>query len=262
MKVAYLLGSLNRGGTETLFLDIFNNSDKAEFEFIGIHRKDGPYKEEFYASKSYFTKCRLRGMRVFSYLYKLRQLLIQNKVDIVHTQQTIDTLVAHIACLWTKIRIVETFHGYDYNSSLFRRFVIRMNMKWCDAICFVSNEEKCYYLDRYGHRYADKSHVVYNGVNFDKIICRTVKSASPKATNAPSLKLGAVGNFVRGREQSTLCKFLHLLDEHGVDFDFYFVGRKDDNEPWRYDDCVSYCVQNGLMDKVHFLGSRNDVPEL
>lgn len=36
MKVAYLLGSLSRGGTETLLLDVFRNADKADFEFIGV----------------------------------------------------------------------------------------------------------------------------------------------------------------------------------------------------------------------------------
>lgn len=39
MKVAYLLGSLNRGGTETLLLDVFRSADKAPFSFVGIHRK-------------------------------------------------------------------------------------------------------------------------------------------------------------------------------------------------------------------------------
>ena len=36
MKVSCLLGSLSRGGTETLLLDVFRNADKADFEFIGV----------------------------------------------------------------------------------------------------------------------------------------------------------------------------------------------------------------------------------
>ena len=262
MKVAYLLGSLSRGGTETLLLDVFRNADKADFEFIGVHRKDGPYKDDFYATKPMFIKCGPKGVRFASYLRRLRNILKQNKIEVVHAQQAIDAVYAHLACMGTGIKVVETFHGYDFEAGRLNRWIVKKSMDWSDAICFVSNEEKRYYLDKYGHRYADKSHVVYNGVNFDKIICRTVKPASPKATNAPKLKLGAVGNFVAVREQMTLCKFLHLLDKKGMDFDFYFVGRKDDNEPWRYDNCVSYCEQNGLMDKVHFMGPRSDVPEL
>jgi hypothetical protein len=43
MKIAYLLGSLNRGGMETLMLDVFKNADKADFDFIGkltVHLKN------------------------------------------------------------------------------------------------------------------------------------------------------------------------------------------------------------------------------
>ena len=67
MKIAYLLGSLSRGGTETLVLDVFKNSDKASYSFIGIHRKDGLLKDEFYASKPNFIKCGPKGFHFISY---------------------------------------------------------------------------------------------------------------------------------------------------------------------------------------------------
>ena len=34
MKVAYLLGSLNRGGLETFMLGAFKNKNKADFDFV------------------------------------------------------------------------------------------------------------------------------------------------------------------------------------------------------------------------------------
>lgn len=262
MKVAYLLGSLSRGGTETLVLDVFKNAEKASFDFIGIHRKDGQLKDEFCATKTAFIKCSPKGFRFISYLCRLRKLLKENDVNIAHAQQFLDAIYAKLACVGTGIKIVETFHGYDFDAGWLNRLMIKLSMMLSDVICFVSEGEMRYYLDRYGKRFGAKSYVVYNGVNFDKIICKTEKSVSHNATDAPKLKLGAVGNFVRGRDQLTLCKFLHLLDKQGVDFDFYFVGRKNDNEPWRYDNCVSYCEQNGLMDKVHFMGPRSNVPEL
>lgn len=190
MKVAYLLGSLSRGGTETLLLDVFRNADKADFEFIGVHRKDGPYKDDFYATKPMFIKCGPKGVRFVSYLRKLRNIIKQNKIEIVHAQQAIDAVYAHLACIRTGIKVVETFHGYDFEVWLRNRWIVKKSMDWSDAICFVSNKEKRYYLDKYGHKYADKCHVVYNGVNFDKIICKTGKSMSPNATDAPKLSLG------------------------------------------------------------------------
>lgn len=59
-----------------------------------------------------------------------------------------------------------------------------------------------------------------------------------------------------------MCQFLKGLNDRGVNFDFYFVGKKSDAEPWRYDNCVQYCQENGLTDCVHFLGGRGDVPQI
>ena len=76
------------------------------------------------------------------------------------------------------------------------------------------------------------------------LVLQKRSSLSPKATS--KLKFGTVGNFVPVREQSSLCRFLKLLKDRGVDFDFFFVGARSEKEPWQYDDCVQYCQNNGL----------------
>lgn len=208
-----------------------------------------------------FIKCGPKDVRFMSYLRKLRNILKQNKIEVVHAQQAIDAVYAHLACMGTGIKVVETFHGYDFEAGRLNRWMIKISMMFSDAICFVSEEEKRYYLEKYGQRFSSKSYVVYNGVNFDKII--QVKDTSTTSNDdLKPLQMGAVGNFVIGRNQFTLCKFLHLLDMEGVEFKFYFVGRRNDKEPWRFDDCVKYCQENGLSDKVEFMGARSDVPEL
>ena len=84
-----------------------------------------------------------------------------------------------------------------------------------------------------------------------------------------------VGNFVSVRSQIIIVKSIHRLQQmkadpiphdpspitHQIPFDFYFIGRRDDKESWRYDECVKYCEDNHLTN-VHFLGSRGDVPSL
>ena len=71
-----------------------------------------------------------------------------------------------------------------------------------------------------------------------------------------------VGNFVSGRSQNIIVKSIHLLRQRGIfDFDFYFIGRRDEQQAWRYDNCVRYCEEHQLTN-VHFLGSRGDVPSL
>ena len=169
MKVAYLLGSLNRGGTETLLLDVFRSADKAPFSFVGIHRKGGAYKEDFYATRPVFLQCAPAHHNIFGYIRQLRRLLQEQQVTIVHAQQYIDALYAKLATRGTNIKVVETFHGYDYGSNRMEQVLIQMSILWSDAVCFVSEAQRRYYLQKYKFHNPAKTHVVYNGIDFSKL---------------------------------------------------------------------------------------------
>lgn len=268
MKIAYLLGSLSRGGTETLLLDVFRTSDKANYDFIGVHRKDGPYKDDFYKTKPLFTQCAPKGKNFLSYLSRLRKLLLKENITIAHAQQFIDAVYAILATIGTDIKVVQTFHGYDFGTKGLNKWLLKWSIKHSDAVCFVSEAQKQYYIKEYNLKCHDKLHVVYNGINFSKLDVEKAplelpvsKSDRPQGEQKP-LKLAMVGNFVRGRAQNSACQFLKKIKDAGAVFDFYFVGKKSDAEPWRYDNCVQYCQENGLSECVHFLGGRGDVPQI
>lgn len=256
IKVAYLLGSLNRGGTETLLLDVFRNADKASFEFIGVHRKGGAYQEEFYAAGPKMVKCAPKRFGLIRYLLRLRQLLKQENVTIVHAQQSIDCVYARLATIGTSIRIVETFHGFDFHAGRFNKWINWISIRMADAVCFVSKTQRDYYIRAYGIKRTDKLHVVYNGIDFGKF---DKKYPEPDfgESGKERLKLCMVGNFVHTRDQMVVIKALEKVDN----FDFYFVGRRDKKEPWRYDECVKYCEEH-RMKNVHFVGGRGDVPAI
>ncbi len=356
MRVAYLLGSLNRGGTETLMLDVCENLQPTDFEAIGVYRKSGVLEKNFLATQIPFyylptTKNKVR------YIWKLRQLLLKHKVTIVHSHQPLDALYGYLACWGTGIKLFLTLHGFDFSASQkLHSFILKRTYR----NIFVSEYVRKYYIRKY--KLDEKRQlVVYNGINFDKIenvslsnpLPTTIKREKitvgkvatsignvPKAIGTPprvvgkdpkaigsipkvvgevpraigtmpkdvgkvstdrktvptdkmgllqdekdfikdkkesvqaekeylqdknnrpkTLKLAMVGNFVLGREQKTVCRFLKLLKDRGIAFDFYFVGKKNEATPYLYDDCVAFCKENKL-EEVHFLGSRNDVPAI
>ncbi len=266
MKVAYLLGSLSRGGTETLVLDVFKRHKDVPYEFIGVHRKGGAYMDDFYSAGPKFIHCR-QDKNIFSYIWRLRKLLLSEKVTICHAQQFIDCIYAKLATIGTGIKVIETFHGYDYGAGSISKKLISLSIKFADKVIFVSKAERDYYVKEYGISDENKVTVVYNGINFDKI-----DNFQPLQQNLPiknrashdnssSVRIAMVGNFVSGRSQNSMCELLNELHNQKVAFDFYFVGRRDENQAWRYDNCVEYCKANGL-DEVHFLGARSDVPAI
>lgn len=269
MKVAFLLGSLHRGGAETLVLDVLKNASKAPFEMIGIHRKNGPYKEEFYAAGPKMIQCAPKRFGYLSYLCRLRKCLLKEKVTIVHAQQSIDGIYARIASLGTGIKVITTFHGHMLADAswLQRKATYWANQK---IIC-VSEYQKHYFEEKWKLPKDNKLHVVYNGIDFGKI--DNVKNERVREIESEEVKLAMVGNFVKGRSQIVVAQALNKLkiedwrleksfeSSRDKKIDFYFIGRRDDSEPERYDECVRYCEEKGLTN-VHFLGGRNDVPSI
>ena len=269
MKIAYLLGSLNRGGTETLLLDVFRNAKKNGLIAIGIYRKSGVLDNEFAESGVTMQKIAFR-LNIVAYLLKLRKTLQVEKVDIVHAQQPIDAFYAYLACLGLKIKLVLTFHGYDFNDKKLGNLILHFIIKKTDANIYVSNTQRQYYQQKY-NLMPDKQQVVYNGISFEKLDITHLMTLSHQTSTglrnelklSPDvLLLGAVGNFNEVRDQMTTCKFLKLLHYQQVDFHFVFVGKRVESSADLYDRCVDYCSENGLIERVSFLGMRNDVPRI
>ena len=218
MKTAFLFGSLNRGGTETLLLDVCRNLGKEDFEAIGVYRKEGILETSFIESGVPFFKL-TPGKNKITYLWKLRTLLHAQKVDIVHAQQPIDALYAKIACLFTNKKIVLTLHGFDSGPEKRKSNRLKFILRSTRANVYVSNYLRDYYVDRYKLQ-PRKQWVVYNGIDTSKIdvtdnmpfLRRELK------TQSNTLLLGMVGNFNEVRDQFTVCRFLDLLNREGGGF--------------------------------------------
>ena len=267
MRTAYLLGSLHRGGKETLLLDIFKNGTKASFEFIGIHRKEGELIGDFYATGQKFIQLTPKFPFDIFYFFKLRKLLKKENIQIAHAQHFLDALYAKIAAFGTKIKIVQTLHGFE-KDNLLLKFIIKKT----DKNFFVSDYQKEIYTKKYNLN-PEKQATVYNGISFEKFDALYHSERSEvfslnnldNVQNNRTLKLGTVGNFNFGRDQMTICRFLKLLNQQNIDFQFVFVGQRielTESLAMLYDNCYNFCKENNLLEKVHFLGSRNDVPAI
>jgi len=264
MRIAYLLGSLNRGGTETLLLDVFRNAHQNGLEAIGVYRKTGTLEQDFLQSGVPLFKLSFQK-NVLGYLFRLRKLFIDKQIELIHAQQPLDALYAWLACMGTGIQIILTLHGYDYNNTKLANKILSFIIKRTSINIFVSDTQREYYQQKYTLK-SQKQRVVYNGISFDKFnipdsILNTNKSLRDELKLAhDTLLLGTVGNFVSVRDQLTLCRFLKKLSDANIKFHFLFVGKRDESNPYLYNDCVDYCQLNGLSELVSFLGSRNDVP--
>lgn len=260
MKVAYTIGSINRGGTETLLLDTFRQWQSAPFEMMLVHRNGGGLKEELYAAgPNCFELAPWRG-RYLSYLLQLRKLFRQQHVDVIHAQYWLDALYARLATIGLHIPIVLTFHGYFLKHG-WMKVLIKIAILCTKKVCFVSETEKKLFISHYGNIIQNRAIVNYNGVDFNKFD-NLVSIPLDIVHSRNVVNLCMVGNFVSGRNQMILIQALELLRERGyINWNMYFIGRIDRNSPWRYQECIDYCNAH-TIENVYFLGGRSDVPAI
>jgi len=259
MKIAYLLGSLNPGGAEKLALTVLDNAKKHDLNFLCIYRHHGKLDNDFFNTGVKMIHLAPRGKYDLFSIIRLKRLLKKECVDIIHVHQVGDAMLAIIATIFSKIKVVYTLHGISYNRGGLLNGV-RFGLKYSSKNIFVSEYQKQFYISDYGlnKSIVSKSCVVYNGIDFDCINENHYRNKNV----GNKIIIGSVGSFVAGRNQLFICRFLDELNKKGVDFEFSFIGGKSIAEPSLFENCVDYCNNNGLADKVHFLGVRNDVPEL
>ena len=254
MKIAFFLGSLNRGGAETLLADIFGRGADLPFEAVCIYRNEGSMSDTFHSTS--IPMLRLRRKRSWlQYGVRLRRLVLKEKVDIVHAQTAFNAMLAIIFLACTGVKVVTTFHGFGFVNAnpLYKRLVFRHSRR----LFFVSNYEREVFMKHGCYGVEERCAVVYNGIDFSKF-----GYAKPPDSDSSVVQACMVGSFGEGRNHLFVCECLNALKEKGVPFHFTFVGAARDSERAIYDNCVDYCHQHGLDDNVTFYGLSNDVPGL
>lgn len=261
MKVAYLIGSLNRGGAETLLLDIFRKCESTPFDMILIHRKGGLYENDFENEKPHCYRIAPRKWHFCAYLQQLRNTIIEEHVTIIHAFYWLDVIYAKLATVGLNIPIVITFHGYlGGEAGWLDGLRYRMVMQVAKKLCFVSKVQMQSYEKRYGEVVKKNGVVLYNGLNFDKF--DLAREGVSEITNERKIQLCMVGNFNSVRSQIVVAKALALLKNRKViPWKFSFIGGKCKGEERYYDECVAYCEEHDL-NNIHFLGVRKDVPTI
>ena len=251
LKAVHIIGGLDLGGAEVLVRDLHKKWDKP-FESHIMYHTDGKLLNgaDEKSKKFTFNKLKLSTIRA------LRAYIRHNEIDIIHVHSVVNPLKLIPALVFSKVKTVFSVHGYSLNSRKFTKWIA---FSFFDSVLFVSNTLKNAYIGNSASS-KDKFRVLHNGIESAKFNIKSDRFRSELSIPINRMLMGFVGNFNTVRDQLTVCKALKLLKENGIDFTFLFVGAAHIQK--LYDECFNYCKEQGLLENVKFLGSRNDVPEI
>lgn len=196
-----------------------------------------------------------RKYTYIGYLFRLRQALKKNAVNIVHAQTSMNAVICVFITLFTHIKVVSSFHGLSFSKSpqIYRDIVFKGSYQ----LIFVSNHSMELYKQRNTFKgIPNKWNVVHNGIDFSKIKTRA------NTDNCSCIKLGMVGNFTFARNHLFVCRFLKLLKDNNIQFHFDFIGGQCKGEEECMEQCKTFCDSNGLSNNVSFLGVQKDIPSI
>lgn len=259
MRILHFLDTTNHGGAEVLTLDVCRNAKNAGFEMTFVTSNGGTMEDDFRLSGAEFYKFKRKFPIDFSLVSNLRQIIEEKQISIVHAHQPVEALHLYLATRKMKnVGKVLSYHGgttLDWKNLQAAKFLIpRM-----DANVIVSESlKKDYSFDTKNFT------VIYNGTDAKRL--KPSGKSVRDELNLPnnSLLIGMIGNFYREnrKDQLTICRALPKIFAEIPNLQCIFAGKTEAGAEEKKAACVNFCIDNSISESVHFLGVRNDIPDI
>lgn len=262
MKIAHLQDSLNRGGAETLALDICRNAKANNLDLIFITTGNGALKEDFRNSGVEFIELKRKLPIDPKVIFQLRKIIKNRKIDIIHTHQSVEALHTYFAAKGTKTKIVLTHHGFVPDKK--NLYALRFLLPRVSQNIVVSRALLNWYQEKMNLSFPQNTQVIYNGVDAKRLVWRGDNLKRELSLPENSLLLGMIGNFYCDprKDQLTVCKSLPQLFAEIENAYFVFVGKTENGAENKFEECASFCKENKINDRAFFLGGRSDIPKI
>ena len=255
MKILHVITSLYTGGAEKLMVDLLPQlRDKnLNVELLLFDGTETPFRREVEGKgiKVYDFGC---GGSVYSPIRFIKLLSFLRKYDIVHTHNTAPQLFAAIGSVVCSVVLCTTEHttsnrrrGWKWYAPIDRW----MYNRYKKVIC-ISKKAEENLRKHIGHSKADIS-TINNGVDIIKY-SKASASTELEKISPRCRKIIMVAGFRWEKDQDTLIKALKHLPAY---FHLFLVGNG-----IRRVELEALANSEKMMERVHFLGLRQDVPNL
>jgi glycosyltransferase involved in cell wall biosynthesis len=267
MRVLHLLDSLNRGGAETLCLDVCRHAHANGLDLTFAATGGGELEDDFRRSGADFVRLSRTLPLDLKLAGQLRELILEREIEVVHCHQAVEALHAYLATRRSsnsgnnkrRVKRVLSFHLCAADAK--NRLALKFLAPRMDANVTVSRELlSC--LEREGKFATGKNfHVVYNGVDASRLGATDGDLRAELKLTKSELLCGMVGNFYADgrKDQLTVCRALPEVFARVPEAHFVFAGGHAEDAARIYEECVDYCREQGIAGRVHFLGTRPDV---
>lgn len=230
--------------------------------------KDGIPVHVVNASQREKARSTLRRRLIdIKWIWWIRSLIKRRKYDIVHLNLGRARILGRIAALGTSSKIVSTIRGQDPIG--LKGYLLERATNWIDDVTVAVSRDTLSYFVSKGFS-VRKSCVIYNGLDLEEIDAVPQKrdllhKELSLRTNSPII--GMIAHFYPSRKgmdikgHKVFIRAAEKVLENFKNAHFVIVGT--DKLGGNYKSQVQEYVQRlGLDNRVHFLGLRDDIPNI
>jgi glycosyltransferase involved in cell wall biosynthesis len=258
MKILQIINGLNIGGAETLISNMIPlMKDNHEIDLLILTIKDAVYFEEL----SKYVKIYVSPYnkpRSLSNINYIKKIIKNGNYDIVHSHlfpSLYWTIFSKKKCN-SKFVFTEHSTSNKRRTKWYFRYIDKFIYSKYDKIIAISDGVKQSLINWIGKSHLKKIQVINNGIPLEKF--KEAKAYSKRDLHENidenDYVVMMVARFSHQKDQMTLIKAVEQLPKN---IHCVFVGDGKFKEKH-----VQYVIENNIIDQIHFLGNRNDVPSL
>lgn len=275
-KVLHITGTMNRGGMETMLMELLRNkTDAIHFDFlVHYNQKKGKPKGDFdkeildSGARIYYTPT-LINLGPFAYLRFLKRKFEEIHPDIVHIHMNSKSGMPAKAAKKAGVQTVIT-HSHaniTFRGNVLYRLLANAELQWQKSMInrysdyfWGCSPEACESLFKKSRR--SEFRIIPNAINtesFLKISAKEVSEYKEKlGLKSDRLIFGNAGRIVPHKNVGFIINVLEKYSKENPDFYFLFVGR--DSDKFYLKEILNKAETSGLEKKVLYLGLSENIP--
>ena len=260
IRIAFVLWTLEgMGGSEHVVFDIVRKLDKDRFYILVISFKEGPVRHIYEKLGVKVEVVSKKRKYDFLFIQQLRNILKNEGIQLVNAHHFSPLLYSFLATRMTVIKLIYTEHSvWQYREmGTFKRILSNFLLWNTDAVVAISNQLLQYYYD---NTFVSKGkiQVIINGIDLVRFKCADCTMLKMElGFKQDDILIGMIANLRPEKNHKVLISAFSKLSESLTDSHLLLVGL----------DCMDgeihrYATDMGGAGRIHFLGPREDVPDL
>nr|WP_320051403.1 glycosyltransferase family 4 protein [uncultured Desulfuromonas sp.] len=262
MKVLQVTAALEQGGVERGTVEMANYL-VGRGEDSWVASQGGRLVATLQAQGSRHMTLPLKQRTPWTILYcavKLRRLILDENMTLVHARSRAPAWAAYLACRWTGVPFVTTFHGTHRIQNCFKKFYNSIMVRGQRVIA-ISQFIKEHVMKNYG---VDESRidvasrgydpVIFHPDHVDAALVQVLRKELKLVDGIPVISLP--GRLTRWKGQDLLLKALALIKD--LRWQVVFVGGADKKSGY-VRELRALAREFQIDDRVHFVGDQADI---